>query len=131
MNEKDLTQNANGHVYETGRPSASVFEVIHSLASGDMATMAESNQQNLLDQPTGGTASIACNPLLLSIPNYDQTTGGMSANDVCHVSSGATSLNDSEFHSSMHINRMFDEANEYVIILIYRSQKEKNSSFEF
>ena len=74
-------------------------------------------ETNLLDQSIAGVAPIACNPLLLSIPNYEHTAANVSANGHCQSSSGSTSLYDSEFQSSMHINRMFDEAHEHVNIL--------------
>ncbi len=91
---------------------------------GDTINTIEINQQQITN-PNGtipleqhASSAIVCNPLLLSIPAYDQTIGNGSFNGNHHSSSNSTSLTDGGFSSSMHINRMFDDAEENVNIQI-------------
>jgi hypothetical protein len=125
LNEKDLTQTTNGIDHRNTQTSSSVFEVIHSLGVGDSINNVEANQQQnikpngiipLESQPSVTTA-LACNPLLLTMPHYDQSIGNGSFNGNCNSSSNSTNLTDGGFNSSMYINRMFDDAEEHVNIL--------------
>ncbi|CAF0795370.1 unnamed protein product [Adineta ricciae] len=119
QNEKDLAQTANGIGHRDTQTSSSVFEVIHSLSPVDTIKPTESNQEYPVhangqlpsEQHDALTASVICNPLLLSIPAYDQINGNGSVNGNLRTSSSnSTNLTDGGFNSSMHINRMFDDA---------------------
>ena len=125
LHEKDMDQSANGNPFETAHSSRSVFEVIHALGSGDMTPMTEvdpskgttaGRDTNLLQSLTAAIP-IVCNPLLLTIPGYEQASGNAYSAGTNQCSSASTSLYGGEFNSSMHINRMFDEGQEHVRVL--------------
>lgn len=127
LHEKDFENSTtNGNPFETAHSSRSVFEVIHELGAGDLTPMTEvdpsrqtnSTRETNLLQPLTATIPIVCNPLLLTIPGYDQTSGNAYSAGTNQCSSASTSLYGGEFNSSMHINRMFDEGHEHVRILI-------------
>jgi hypothetical protein len=122
-NEKDLTQTANGNGHRDPQPS-SVFEVVHSIASGDTANIGLINQQDIINgnissqhqQQSLVSTAIVCNPLLLTLPSYDQPIVNGSCNGNFHSSSNSISLNDGGFNSNMHINRMFGDTHDLVNI---------------
>lgn len=112
LNEKNFTQ--IGH--RDAQTSASVFEVIHALATtNDTINTIDMHQPNHpngnLPSEQNGPAStnLVCNPLLLNIPSYDPPIGNGSCNGNFHSSSTTNSLTENGFNSSMHINRMFDD----------------------
>ncbi|CAF1310553.1 unnamed protein product [Adineta steineri] len=116
-NENDLAETADGLGQRNTQTSSSVFEVIHSLQAGDSI---DTNQRrstspngHLSEQRTSSVSTIVCNPLLLSIPNYEQAIGnGSSSGNYRSSNSTSTGLIESGFNSSMHINRMFDDIQE-------------------
>jgi hypothetical protein len=102
------------------QPTSSVFEVINSLNPGDQIdsnTHQETNDNSSEKRPSSAT-TFACNPLLLSLPSYEQPKTNGSTNGNCNTSSNSNSLNEGVFNSSMHINRMFDDTHEHVNIFI-------------
>lgn len=116
LNEKNLTQ--IGH--RDAQTSASVFEVIHALATtNDTINTIDMHQPNhhhhhsngnLPSEQTGpASTNLVCNPLLLNIPSYDPPIGNGSCNGNFHSSSTTNSLTEGGFNSSMHINRIFDD----------------------
>jgi hypothetical protein len=133
LDEKGLTQTANGIGHRNTQTSSSVFEVIHSLAMGDSVNTVETNQQKTVsqnghipfEQQTALSAAVVCNPLLLSIPSYEQSPANGSCNGNYRSSSNNSSgSTDGGFNSSMHINRMFDEAQEHVNIFFFKTKNE-------
>ena len=127
LTEKDLTQTAGriGH-RNTQTSSSSVFEVIHSLATVDTANIIEINQKESVspsgsipsEQQRTSSTTIVYNPLLLSIPGYDETFGNGSYNGNNHNLTSLTGLTDGGFDSSMHIDRIFDDAQGQVILCL-------------
>jgi len=122
LHEKDFENSTtNGNPFETAHSSRSVFEVIHELGAGDLTPMTEvdssrqtnSTRETNLLQPLTATIPMVCNPLLLTIPGYDQTSANAYSAGTNQCSSASPSLYGGEFNSSMHINRMFDEGHEH------------------
>jgi hypothetical protein len=114
-NEKDLKQtNPQLNV----PPTSSVFDAIHSLNPTDQNNQQETNDHSSKQRASSAT-EIASNPLLLSQPSYEQPKGNGSVNGNCNTSSKSNSLNEGVFHSSMHINRMFDDTHEHVNIIFF------------
>ena len=121
LDEKNASCTTDRNSYENGHQTASVFEVIHSLAPADVATMNDVNKSDhtlvQLKDFTGSTSApipTVCNPLLLAIPSFDQTMRHGFSYDSHKLSDASHSLYEREFNSSMHINRMFDEIHEQV-----------------
>ncbi|CAF2496327.1 unnamed protein product [Rotaria sp. Silwood2] len=117
-NEKDLTRTANGIGHRNTQTSSSVFEAIHSLGTGDTINTIEINPDQIIhanghisfEQQTPSSKTIIYNPLLLSIPSCDETVGNGICNGNYH---NLTNSKDTGFNSSMHIDRMFDDAEDH------------------
>jgi len=120
--EKDIThhvtQTTNENSITNDQPSSSVFNVIHSL---DKSEQSNSNNQ---EENQSSATTIACNPLLLTLPSYEQSNANVSNIENCNTSSTSNSLNEGGFNSSMHINRIFDDTHDHVNIFLFYLKNE-------
>lgn len=124
FNKKGLSQPSNGIGHQNTQTSASVFEAIHSISptksnpqciihsNGDLLDVHSAVTSSSITQPTVASA-VLCNPILLTIPSYNQTTNNGSCNGIAYSSSDSTNLTENGFDSSMYINRIFDDEHEH------------------
>lgn len=125
LNEKDLTRTEHGIDHRNTQTSSSVFEVVHSLAIGDTINNVGSSQEKVdcfdgnisCGRQSCSSKAVIYNPLLLSIPSYDEAMANKACSGYYQNLSNLTSLKDGGFNSSMHIDKMFDDAQEHVNIL--------------
>jgi hypothetical protein len=118
-NEKDIKQQVSQVTNEISvvnvPPTPSVFNAIHSL------DVPENIASINLQRKTPLTAGFACNPLLLSITSYEQSSINASNMATCNTSSASNSLNEEGSNLNIHINQMFDGAHDQVNRILSRN----------
>jgi hypothetical protein len=126
--EKDIThhvtQTTNENSLTNDRPSSSVFNVIHSLDTSEQSDSNKQEENPSSEKHAPSTTTIACNPLLLTLPSYEQSNANVSNIENCNTSSTSNSLNEGGFNSSMHINRIFDDTHDHVNIFLFYLKNE-------
>ena len=87
-----------------------MFNAVHSLeVSGQSSSNPSENHQSSI-----AAATIACNPLLLGSLSHDPSKGNPSNGNHWNHSSVSDSLNEKTSNTSIHIDQIFNNADDQV-----------------